>query len=80
MNSNLTLSNLIPSPMPQTCVPLDIEELAHQQGVEPVQSLADLRGDFWPEDESVDDFIKTVREWRDESLAIERPMPLREIP
>ncbi len=29
-----------------------------------VQRLEDLWGDFWPEDESVDDFIHAVRRWR----------------
>ncbi len=28
---------------------------------QPVRRLEDLWGDFWPEDESVDDFINTVR-------------------
>jgi hypothetical protein len=40
--------------------------LAVQQGVEPVASLDDLAGDFWPEDESVDDFVEAVRRWRRE--------------
>jgi hypothetical protein len=44
----------------------DIETLAAQQGVKPITNIADLYGDFWPEDESVDDFIATVRRWRDE--------------
>lgn len=30
----------------------------------PIQSLDDLWGDFWPEDEPVDDFIETARSWR----------------
>ena len=31
---------------------------------EPVQDLADLQADFWPEDETADDLIAAVREWR----------------
>ncbi len=30
----------------------------------PVQRLDDLWGVFWPDDESVDDFISAVRRWR----------------
>jgi len=44
----------------------DVVTLAEEQGVQPVQSLDDLWGDFWPEDESVDEFIETVRRWRRE--------------
>jgi len=41
-----------------------IWELARQQGVKPVRSIEDLQGDFWPEEESVDDFLAWVREIR----------------
>ncbi len=40
--------------------------LAEEQGVKPVESIADLRADLFPEDESIDDFIATVRQWRKE--------------
>ena len=36
-------------------------ELARRQGVEPIRSIEDLRGDFWPEEESVDEFLSWVR-------------------
>lgn len=36
-------------------------ELAKQQGVEPIRSIEDLKGDFWPEEESVDEFLEWVR-------------------
>jgi hypothetical protein len=36
-------------------------ELARQQGVKPVKSIKELQGDFWPEDESVDEFLELVR-------------------
>jgi hypothetical protein len=39
-------------------------ELARQQGVEPIRNIKDLQGDFWPEDESVDDFLAWVKEIR----------------
>jgi hypothetical protein len=41
-----------------------IWELARKQGVEPIRSIKDLQGDFWPEEESVDDFLAWVREIR----------------
>jgi len=31
---------------------------------QPIQELDDLRAQFWPEDEPVDDFVAAVREWR----------------
>jgi hypothetical protein len=40
------------------------EELAAEQGVKPIASIDDLRADFWPEDESIDEFLAAVREWR----------------
>ncbi len=36
-------------------------ELAKQQGVEPIRSIEELQGDFWPEEESVDEFLSLVR-------------------
>lgn len=44
----------------------DWRTLAAEQGVRPIGDLSELAGDFWPEDESIDDFIATVREWRRE--------------
>jgi hypothetical protein len=45
----------------------DVEALAKLQGVKPLD-FARMRhlGKFWPKDESIDDFIATVRRWRDE--------------
>ncbi|MBW3624283.1 MAG: hypothetical protein KY468_12825 [Armatimonadetes bacterium] len=48
-------------------------ELAEQQGVKPVERFEDLLGDFWLEEESIDDFIATVRAWRNEGVARELP-------
>ena len=47
-----------------TAPPRTWQELAAEQGVSPVGSADELVGDFWPEDESVDDFLAAVREWR----------------
>jgi hypothetical protein len=42
----------------------ELEKLAAREGVRPVVDLDCLRADFWPEDESVDDFVRTFRERR----------------
>ncbi len=46
--------------------PRTLRELAAEQGVRPVERFEDLVGDFWPEDETVDEFIAAVRQWRRE--------------
>ena len=45
---------------------VDWRTLAARQGVKPIERFDDLIGDFWPEDESADDLIAAVREWRRE--------------
>jgi hypothetical protein len=40
----------------------------------PVQKLEELYGDFWPEDESVDDFIDAVQQWRREDVELHREL------
>jgi len=45
----------------------DLQTLAEQQGVQPVTDFDDLLGDFWPEDETADQFIAAVRQWRRQS-------------
>ena len=45
---------------------VDWRTLAAQQGVEPIGDPTDLAGDFWPEDETADEFVAAVREWRRE--------------
>ncbi len=42
-----------------------LTQLAASQGIKPVTSLIDLRADFWPDDESIDEFTEAVRKWRD---------------
>jgi hypothetical protein len=39
--------------------PKSIEELAAEQGTRPLH-FDELLGDFWPEDESIDDFLEFV--------------------
>jgi hypothetical protein len=43
-----------------------VEALARVQGAPLAVRFEDLLGDFWPEDESCDDFIATIRQWRRE--------------
>lgn len=46
--------------------PKDWRTFAAEQGIRPIDDLSELAGDFWPEDESIDDFIAAVRQWRRE--------------
>ena len=41
-----------------------IEELAAEQRVSFPKDPRELLGDFWPENESIDDFLAALREWR----------------
>ena len=41
-----------------------IDELVAEQGVIFPRDPRELLGDFWPEDESIDDFLRALREWR----------------
>jgi len=40
--------------------------LIEQQGVAPIVNIDELRGDFWPEAESTDDFLAWLRVTRQE--------------
>ena len=48
-------------------------ELARQQGVKPLDFDELLQADFWPEEESTDEFLATLREWRREGVPESRP-------
>ena len=41
-----------------------IEELKAAQGTVATADPRDLLGDFWPEEEDIDVFLATLREWR----------------
>ncbi len=43
-----------------------IEQLAAEQGTKPMD-FEEMLGDFWPEDESVDEFTAALRDWRSEN-------------
>jgi len=41
-----------------------IDELIAQQGKGPITDVSELLGDFWPDDEPIEDFIAALHEWR----------------
>jgi hypothetical protein len=41
-----------------------IQELVAEQGTEFRANPAELLGDFWPEEESIEDFLRALHEWR----------------
>ena len=41
-----------------------LDELIAQQGKGPITDVRVLHGNFWPEDEPVEDFLAALREWR----------------
>jgi predicted RNase H-like HicB family nuclease len=41
-----------------------LEAIASEQGVEPADDFDALLGDFWPDDESPDEFDTALRTWR----------------
>ncbi|MBI1789344.1 MAG: hypothetical protein HYR60_17555 [Acidobacteria bacterium] len=42
-----------------------LDEIIAQQGKGPITDLSVLHGDFWPEEESIEDFLAALHEWRD---------------
>lgn len=46
--------------------PQTIDSIAAAQQTQPVSDLSTLKADFWPEDESADDFIAFVEQQRRE--------------
>ena len=41
-----------------------IEQLVAEQGTRFPADPAELLGDFWPEEESIEDFLRALHEWR----------------
>ena len=41
-----------------------IDELVAEQGTRFRADPAELLGDFWPEEESIEDFLRALHEWR----------------
>lgn len=50
----------------------DLDSLFRAQGVKPVARLEDLLGDFWPDDERVDDFLAARQDWGLEGRGVAR--------
>lgn len=48
----------------------DLDALVREQGVRPVARFEDLLGDFWPVDESVDDFLAARQDWSHEGRGV----------
>ncbi len=48
-----------------------LEELAEAQGVKPITSVNHLPRDFWPEDESIEEFLCFLREIRSEKVTLD---------
>jgi hypothetical protein len=40
------------------------EQLMAEQGTGPITDVSKLHGDFWPEDEPIEDFLAALHEWR----------------
>ncbi len=47
---------------------IELDALAEEQGVAAAANFDNLLGDFWPEEESADEFTNAVRNWRQEDL------------
>jgi hypothetical protein len=41
-----------------------VDELIAQQRKEPIRDPRSLLGDFWPEDEPIEEFLAAFRQWR----------------
>lgn len=46
-----------------------VDELIAQQAKGPISDPETLLGDFWPEDEPVEEFLAALHEWRGHSRA-----------
>jgi hypothetical protein len=46
-----------------------LEELITQQGKGPVTDVQALHGNFWPEEECIEDFPAALHEWRGQKKA-----------
>ncbi|MCC6445687.1 MAG: hypothetical protein IT210_19810 [Armatimonadetes bacterium] len=44
----------------------DAATLAREQGIQAVEDPTTLLGDFWPEEEDIEEFLDTLERWRHE--------------
>jgi hypothetical protein len=52
------------SVQPSTAGHPSVEQLVAEQGTGPITDVSVLHGDFWPEDESIEEFLEALHEWR----------------
>lgn len=69
LNDYLAPSSIASEPTQPTNKRKYIEELVREQGVKPISDPDQLRGDFWPDDGSIEEFIAEIRKMRDSSPA-----------
>jgi hypothetical protein len=43
---------------------IDLDDMVLQQQVKPVADIQALGGTFWPEEETEEEFLTTLRKWR----------------
>jgi len=41
-----------------------VEQLAAEQGTSTIEDVTLLRGDFWPEEDSLEEFLAVLKRWR----------------
>jgi hypothetical protein len=41
-----------------------VEQLMAEQGTGPITDVSVLHGEFWPEEESIEDFLEALHDWR----------------
>lgn len=47
-----------------------LDEIIAQQGKGPITDLSVLHGDFWPPEESIEDFLTALHDWRGHKRAL----------
>ena len=52
-----------------------VDELIAQQGKGPITDLSVLHGDFWPEDEPIEEFLNALHEWRGHTKRVDPAVP-----
>jgi hypothetical protein len=67
LNSMAETSSVVAEAHPFLDRHINIDDLAAHQGVPDSTSVEGLKGDFWPEDEDLSEFVTTIRKWRQQS-------------
>lgn len=47
---------------------ITVDDLIEKLGAHPVTDIKALAGGFWPSDESEDEFVDALRQWRNDDL------------